>query len=414
MPDFAYKARNAAGVMNAGTLTAESLAAAGGQLRADGWFIVKLEQATARRKQKDPAESGTRRMPFSRRGGKITRTQIISFAHQLAVMVDTGVPISEALHCIADQADSDELKKVVQDVAAQVEAGGELSRALGRHEKVFPPIMVSLVRASELSGTMGRMLERISQYLGKEYQTYKKIKGALTYPAVMLVMVLGVTVGLLVWVLPRFATIFESKGAALPLPTRLLMFISDSLMGYWYLWLMGLVAAILGIVFGLRTTTGRHLFDLIKLKAPIFGPLFSQLYVTRATRTMGTMINAGVPVLDMIDIVRDVTRNAHFEALWDTAHERLQQGKQLSDALFESPLIPRSVAQMIYAGEKSGRLGGTMDKIAHFTEEEFDEQIKTTTNLIEPAMVAIMGGIVGFVAIALLLPIFSVSSVVSG
>lgn len=414
MPHFTYKARNASGVLNAGTLSADSLAAAGGQLRADGWFIVKLEEAKGRAAAGDEGKAKGKPRPFSPRGGKITRTQIISVAHQLAVMVDTGVPISEALHCIADQADSEELKRVVEDVASQVEAGGELSKAMGSHGKVFPPIMVSLVRASELSGTMGPMLERISQYLGKEYQTYKKIKGALTYPAVMLVMVLAVTVGLLVWVLPRFATIFESKGAALPLPTRMLMFISDSLMGYWYMWLIVGAAGVAGFVFGLRTAAGRYLFDRVKLTVPIFGPLFRQLYVTRATRTMGTMINAGVPVLDMIDIVRDVTRNALFEELWDKAHDSLQQGAQLSDTLFESSLIPRSVSQMIYAGEKSGRLGKTMDKIAYFTEEEFDEQIKTTTNLIEPTMVAVMGGIVGFVAIALLLPIFSVSSVVSG
>ena len=415
MPEFAYKARNAAGELNAGTLAAETLAAASGQLRADGWFIVKLEEATARRsaRQRHDADPGQTAAPFSRRGGRITRTQIISFAHQLAVMVDTGVPISEALRCIAEQADTDEMRRVVEHVAEQVEAGGELSRALAQHEKVFPPIMVSLVRASELSGTMGRMLERISQYLGKEHQTYKKVKGALTYPAVMLAMVLLVTIGLLVWVLPRFATIFAAKGATLPLPTRLLMAVSDSLMGYWYLWIAGLVAGVVSLMLTRRTKTGRYVLDRLKLSAPVFGPLFSQLYVTRATRTMGTMIDAGVPVLDMIGIVRDVTRNKVFEELWDQVSEQLQQGAQLSAALFDSPLIPRSVAQMIYAGEKSGRLGPTMNKIAHFTEEEFDEQIKTTTNLIEPAMVALMGGIVGFVAIALLLPIFSVSSVVS-
>jgi type IV pilus assembly protein PilC len=274
--------------------------------------------------------------------------------------------------------------------------------------------MISLVKASEVSGTMGPMLERVSQYLGKEYQTAKKIKGALTYPAVMLVMILGVTVGLLVWVLPRFAGIFASKGATLPLPTRMLMLLSDALLGYWYLWISGAVAAVVGLLLARRTHAGQRLLDRAKLSAPLIGTLFRQLYVTRATRTMGTMFNAGVPVLDMVGIVRDVTRNRLFEELWEDVDHRLRRGAQLSDALFQSPLIPRSVAQMIYAGERSGRLGGTMEKIAAFTEEEFDEQIKTTTNLIEPALVALMGGIVGFVAIALLLPIFSVSSVVAG
>lgn len=408
MPDYDFKVRSTAGELNSGTIAAESAAAAGALLRADGWFIVKLDQ-TIGLKRKTGAKSETRI-----RRGNIKRSEVISFAHQLAVMVDTGVPISEALHCIADQADTPDFQNLVRDVAAQVEAGGELSRALGKYPKIFPAIMISLVRASEISGTMGPMLERVSQYLGKEAATYKKIKGALTYPAVMLVMVLLVTVGLLVWVLPKFATIFASKGAALPWPTRILMFISDTLLNHWYFWIAGLVVMVAGLIFGLKTRSGIRLFDRVKLIAPIFGNLFSKLYVTRATRTMGTMISAGVPVLDMVSIVRDVTRNAMFEELWDDVDERLRRGAQLSDALFESPLIPRSVAQMIYAGERSGRLGPTMEKIAHFTEEEFDEQIKTTTNLIEPTMVAIMGGIVGFVAIALLLPIFSVSTVVGG
>jgi len=407
MPEFLYKVRNAAGELTTGLVTAASVAEAGGKLRSEGLFIVKIDPRRGG-KAKNTSKAA---LPTAR--ARVPRPLIIAFAHQLAVMVDTGVPISEALHCIADQCDSADFRLVINDVAAQVEAGGELSNALSRYPKIFPPIMVSLVRASEVSGTMGVMLERISNYMGKEYQTYKKIKGAMTYPAVMLAMVLSVTVGLLVWVLPRFATIFESKGAALPLPTRMLMFISDSLMLYWYFWIGGVVALAVGSGFAMQTHAGRRAFDRLKLASPIFGPLFAKLYVTRATRTMGTMINAGVPVLDMIAIVKDVTRNALYQDLWTDVDDRLRQGAQLSDALFDSPLIPRAVAQMIYAGEKSGRLSHTMEKIAGFTEEEFDEQIKITTNLIEPTMVAIMGGIVGFVAIALLLPIFSVSSVVS-
>ncbi|MEM9881868.1 MAG: type II secretion system F family protein [Planctomycetota bacterium] len=408
MPDFVYKVRNAAGELSTGVLAAPSVGDAGQKLRAMGHFIVALDPARAGR---DAAGKKTASAPAARR--RVPRPTIIAFAHQLAVMVDTGVPISEALACIAEQCDDEAFRAVVRDVADHVEAGGELSTALKKYPRAFPPIMISLVRASEVSGTMGPMLERVSRYLGKEFQTYKKIKGALTYPTVMLCMVLGVTVGLLVWVLPRFAGIFASKGAALPLPTRALMLLSDSLMNHWYAWVGAAVAAALAFAFGRRTHAGARLIDRAKLASPVFGPLFSSMYVTRATRTMGTMIAAGVPVLDMVEIVRAVTRNRLYEDLWADVDDRLRQGAQLSDALFASPLIPRSVAQMIFAGEKSGRLGPTMEKIAHFTEEEFDEQIKTTTNLIEPLMVGLMGGIVGFVAIALLLPIFSVSTVVA-
>jgi len=410
MASFAYKVRDGRGELMTGLMEAASIAEAGSLLRAQGRFIVKLDAA----KRNDGAGKTEGQQVTASAGKRVKRVQVITFAHQLSVMVDTGVPISEALHSIAEQCDAEAFKAVIADVAQRVEGGGELSSAMGHYPKVFPPIMTSLVRASEVSGTMGVMLERVSKYMGKEYQTVKKIKGALTYPAVMLVMILCVTVGLLVWVLPRFAGIFESKGAALPLPTVVLMTLSDTLMYGWYYWIAGAVAVVVGVVLGLRTEKGKRLFDRMKLASPIFGSLFSKLYVTRATRTMGTMINAGVPVLDMIAIVREVTVNRMFADLWDNVDERLRQGAQLSDVLFESPLMPRSVAQMIYAGERSGRLGETMEKIASFTEEEFDEQIKTTTNLIEPLMVGIMGGIVGFVAIALLLPIFSVSSVVGG
>lgn len=409
MASFSYKVRDGSGELVTGMIDAVSMAEAGNLLRAQGKFIVKLAEST---RSRDTTEAAEYVKPAG--GSRIKRGHVITFAHQLSVMVDTGVPISEALNCIAEQCESEAFRAVLEDVAQRVEAGGELSRAMAMHPKVFPPIMISLVQASELSGTMGVMLERISKYLSKEYQTVKKIKGALTYPAVMLVMIVLVTVGLLVWVLPRFAGIFESKGAALPLPTVMLMTFSETLIHGWYYWLAALIAAVVTVVVGLRTEAGCRLFDRLKLTVPILGSLFSKLYVTRSTRTMGTMINAGVPILDMIAIVREVTSNRLYENLWDDADESLRQGAQLSDVLFASKLIPRSVAQMVYAGEKAGRLGSTMEKIASFTEEEFDEQIKTTTNLIEPMMVAIMGGIVGFVAIALLLPIFSVSSVVSG
>ena len=407
MPHYAYKFRDARGEVGSGTLEAASVAEAGQRLRGEGKFVVHLAESLG--KAKPDAND-----PAALRKKRIKREHVITFAHQLAVMVDTGVSISEALACIAEQCDDAAFRAVLSDVAETVESGGELSNALTKYPKVFPPIMTSLLKASEVSGTMGPMLERISSYLGKEHQTVKKIKGAMTYPAVMLVMILVVTVGLLVWVLPRFAGIFESKGAALPLPTVMLMTISDTLIGGWVYWLAGVVVAVAGFVVFNRSAAGRSTMDRVKLSSPILGTLFRKLYVTRATRTMGVMLHAGVPILDMVAIVRAVTNNVHFQQLWDDADERLRQGAQLSDVLFDSPLIPKPVAQMIYAGERAGRMGQTMMKIADYTEEEFDEQVKTTTNYIEPLMVAVMGGIVGFVAIALLLPIFSVSSVVSG
>lgn len=258
------------------------------------------------------------------------------------------------------------------------------------------------------------MLDRVSGYLSKEMQTAKKIRGALTYPAFMLGMVILVTTFLLVFVLPRFAGIYQARDTALPMPTQILLGLSGSLMNQWHLWLGGIIMGVAGVYFAAGTPAGQRFYDYMKIHTPIIGPLFNKLYLTRGCRTMGTMVSAGVPILDMIEIVREVTNNALYEDLWTDADNRLRQGAQLSDSLFDSPLIPRSVAQMVYSGERSGRIGDVMERIAEYTENDFDEQIKTTTSLIEPVMTAAMGVIIGFVAIALLLPIFSIGKVVSG
>lgn len=406
MPSFKYKARDGRGELITGVLNAPSVEEAGRMLRGDGKFVVKIDKA------KDAAATGPQ--PGKGTTGKIRRAEVITFSHQLAVMVETGVPISEALECVAQQSENETFRAVLKDISDQVQAGNDLSSALRSHAKVFPPVMTSLIRASEVSGTMGRMLDRVSGYLSKEMQTAKKIRGALTYPAFMLGMVILVTTFLLIFVLPRFAGIYKARETALPAPTQLLLGLSGNLVDNWHLWLGGVIMAVAGVYFVAGTPGGQRFYDYLKLHTPVIGPLFNKLYLTRGCRTMGTMVAAGVPILDMIDIVREVTNNALYEELWDDADNRLRQGAQLSDSLFDSPLIPRSVAQMVYSGERSGRIGDVMERIAEYTESDFDEQIKTTTGMIEPVMTATMGLVIGFVAIAMLLPIFSVGNVVSG
>ncbi|MGB1125979.1 MAG: type II secretion system F family protein [Phycisphaeraceae bacterium] len=429
MAQFQYKARDGQGRLSEGTVAAPSASQAGAILRGQGMFVIGVQEAVGKAvkaARHNKAQTSTKPAAKARTGDddddweptvgrqKIRRQDVITFAHQLAVMVDTGVAISEALSCCADQSESDGFRKVLQEVADEVRGGRELSAALAMHEKVFPSVMVSLVRASELSGTMGRMLDRISKYMAKEAVTSRKIKSALTYPAIMITAVFIITSGLLLFVLPRFASIYSNRGAALPAPTQFLLGLSDSVQNYWWAYLMGIAAMIFTVVLGFTTETGRRVVDHLKLNTPIIGSLFRKLYVTRSMRTMGTMLEAGVPILDMIPITRSVTNNSQFDELWDEVDNRLRNGSQLSAPFFSSDLIPRSVAQMVFAGEKSGRLGDVMYKVAEYTEEEFDEEVKAATSYIEPAMVVTLGAIIGFVAIALLLPIFQVSKVASG
>lgn len=406
MPRYSYQARDGSGQAIAGVLQAGSIEEAGAALRAEGKFIVRLAVAREEKTDDPPMSSGQ----TSRR---IKRSEVIAFAHQMAVMIDTGVPIVESLTCVGDNTANPAFKAVVHDIAHHVQSGGDFSGALKKYPRIFPPIMISLVKASEMSGTMGMMLERISTYLAKEQATYRKARNAMMYPMFMFVMAIGVTIFLLTFVLPRFASIYEARETSLPAPTQFLLSLSALLVNHWVWWIVGTVGVVSAAVIWSRMPTGRRMIDYLKLNAPIIGPLCRKLEITRSTRTMGTMINAGVAILDMVAIVRQVTTNAFYHDLWDEVDERLRQGSQLSEPLFASPLIPRGIAQMIYSGERSGRLGKVMEKIAGYTEDEFDDAVKTTTQFIEPAMIALMGSIIGFVAISLLLPIFSVSQVVA-
>ncbi len=407
MAQYQYQARDGHGELAIGVVDAASLEEAGRQLRGEGKFIVKISPVSA-------ADLVDQPVSVQSHAKRVKRKQVIFFTHQMAVMIETGVSLTDALQSTAEQMAEPHFRAVLDDVTLSVQAGGEFSAALRKHPNVFPPVMTSLLRAGEVSGTMPLMLERISQYLSKEYQTMKQARGAMMYPMFMALMAVGVTIFLLAFVLPRFAGIFESRGAALPLPTQLLLAISGCLVGYWYYWVGLALAGTLGLWWSQKTVRGIRYRDWLKLNVPLVGRLYQQLYLTRACRTMGTMINAGVSMLDMISIVRHVTNNVYFDELWDEVDSRLRQGSQLSEPMFASILIPRSIGQMIYNGEKSGQLGKVMGRIAEFTESEFDQAVHSVTAMIEPIMVVLMGSMIGFVAISLLLPIFTVSKVIAG
>jgi len=254
------------------------------------------------------------------------------------------------------------------------------------------------------------MLHQVAQYLQKERKTVRQIKGALTYPAVMIMLALTVTSFLVAWVLPRFAKIYASREAALPLPTRIVMSISNFVQEQW--WVILAVAVVLGAA-GISiylSTAGRRWLDRVKLKLPVIGPMFTQYYITRTMRTLGTLLSAGVPLLEAIRIVKQISGNAHWLDLWEHTENAITSGRPMSESLAESWLIPAPVAQMITAGDKTGRLPEVLDRIADASEEDLDEAIKTATQMIEPAMIVFMGLTIGGIAIALLLPIFTVAN----
>ena len=407
MARYQYQARDNSGSLASGVVAAGSVEEASRILRGEGKYIVRLTELA-------DTEAVTPGLSLAQHARRCKRGDVIYFAHQMAIMIDTGVPISEALESITEQVTNPSFKAILRDITDGVQGGVEFSTVLARHPRVFPTIMVSLMKAAEVSGTLGQMLEKVSEYLTKEQRITKQVKGALMYPMFMICMTIGVTVFLLMFVLPKFATIYSSRGQALPAATQFLMSASGSLVDYWPWWLAGTATLLISAWQFKRTPTGRQWFDWLKLNTPLFRHLFTQLYVSRSTRTMGTIVNAGVPMLDAVAITKQVSVNCYFEQLWDQVSEGLEQGMQLSDPLAKSTLIPKSIVQMIRSGEKSGRLGQILCRIGEFSEEEFDRAVKASTQFIEPVMIGVMGSIIGFVAIALLLPIFSVGKVAAG
>jgi type IV pilus assembly protein PilC len=411
MPLFSYTARDSAGKAVAGTLDAVSMPQAIQQLRADGKYPVSVRAAAS---EPVPQGEDAAEPPVAGRADiKISRSDVIGFSTQLSVMMDTGVTLTEALDCIAAQTQKPVMRQLLKDMIEQVQGGNTFSDALARHPRSFPRVFVALMRASEKSGLMSKLLNRAVGYLRDEQETIRRVRGALTYPGIMLGFALTTTVFLLTFVLPRFTVIYANKKAALPAPTKILMGMSDFLAGNWLGLLIGLAAGVGLLIAYFRSASGSRVWHYLQLNMPLLGPLFRKVHLSRGLRMVGTMAGAGVTLTDCVATATDLCSNSYFRDLWTQVGEQIQAGRQLSDPLFASALVPRSVSQMIYSGEKSGRLGLVMEQVATYSEAELKEQIANLTRYIEPAMIIIMGLIIGGVALALLLPIFTISKVMS-
>ncbi len=371
--------------------------------------------------------------PLSRlRTAKVKQAELILFTTQLAVMLDSGVALSDALDAIAEQAEQGTFKMIIMEVAETIKSGENFSKALVAYPKVFNPMFVSMVRASEASGKMVEMLGVLGGYLSFEADTRKQIKGALTYPFIMALMAVAATGTLMFFVLPRFTKIYESRGTSLPKITQALVSFSRILGDFQIM--TGIVTVIIlasvALYYWIQTSSGRRVIDFIKIRTPVLGTMFTDMVVTRSMRIMATMVNTGVSLLDSIEVIRSSCENYYFQRLWATADEKIRDGYQLSESILISmgregtpigeksrgianQLIAPDVIQMIRAGEKSGKLGEVCSKISDYYEKKLEASIKSVMALIEPIMITILGAIIGTIAIALLLPVFRISSVIA-
>lgn len=350
---------------------------------------------------------------------KVKSSDLILFTTQLSIMIDSGVVLSDAIGAIAEQSHPGNFRDIIEDIAERIKNGDSFSKALANYPKVFNAMFISMVKASEASGKMPEMLTILSGYINDDDETKKKVKGAMIYPFVMMISSIAATGSLMFFVLPRFTKIYESKGAALPKLTGMLVAVSRFFSNKTA---MGLTLTALGIFavwfhFWRQTTAGRKVIDWIKLHIPIFRTMFIDAVLTRSMRIMATMVNTGVSILDAIEVMKTSSDNYYFTKLWAATDHKIRDGYQLSESIVLAPyshLVAPGIIQMLKAGEKSGKLGEVAGKISVFYEKKLAASIKAATSMIEPIMIIVMGSVIGTIAIALLLPVFKISSVMRG
>ena len=341
--------------------------------------------------------------------GRVSEKDLIFFTSQLALLMETGSSLTETLTAMESQMSNTALREAVHNVSADVQGGKMLSTALAKNPKIFSTVYISMVRAGEMGGFLVEMLQRLVQILKLKNGLATKIKSAMAYPAVLSIMSVGVVIFMMTFVLPRFAALFEGKEAILPITTRILMATANFMVNYWPV-VVGLVAGtVVGAVFFGRSQQGRIFIQRAILKLPLVGPVCKMLYTSRLLRTLGVMLESGIPLLDGVDVTRGTVGNVEYAKFLDVVEEHVKEGKSLSEPFSQCTLFAPAVKQMVHTAEMTGNSGRVMVKLADHYDEEVEVRLKTLTSLLEPAIVVVMGSVVGFIAMSLFLPLFKIS-----
>lgn len=402
MASFKYLAKNQDGKTIAGTMEAVDRGEVIETLRKKDLIIVSINEAT-------PKFS----LSISLFAKRIKIDDLVIFSRQLATMVDAGIPLVGALDILAEQIEKKGFADIIVKVRNDVETGSSLSEALGKHKKVFSSLFVNMVKAGESSGMLDEILDRVATYLEKTSSLQRKIQSALMYPAVVTIMALGITLLLLLKVIPVFKNIFAGFGAELPKPTLVLINISDFLQQYFIF----ITILFIGLAFllsrYLKTEKGRLRFDSFLLNMPIFGILFKKVAVSKFTRTLSTLIKSGVPILASLEIVGKTAGNKVVEAAIDNVRTNVREGENIAEPLAKSKIFPPMVVRMVAVGEKAGELEKMLSKIADFYDEQVDAAVAGLTSMIEPLVIAFLGIVIGSIVICMFLPIFKITSVIN-
>ena len=397
---FQWSGKNPKGVIESGEMTAGSKEEVIAQLR--GKNIIPT--AISEKQKKAFSLFG---------GGKVTDKDIVVFTRQFSTMIDAGLPLVQALDILSGQVENKALAKVLSQIKADVESGATYADALRKHPKVFTDLYANMVAAGEAGGILDTILQRLAGYIEKAIKLKKKVKGALVYPIVVSSVAILVVAVIMIFVVPIFSKMFATLGGVLPLPTRIIINISNFLKGWGGLiTLISGIAIFVGIKQFKQTPKGRLLFDKILLKLPIFGLLLIKVAVSKFTRTMGTLTSSGVPILDGLEITAKTAGNKVIEKAVMDVRSAVSEGKTLAEPLSKAKVFPPMVTHMIAVGESTGALDTMMNKIADFYDDEVDSTVGNLTSMMEPLLMVFLGTTVGFVVVAMYLPIFKMITLI--
>ena len=398
---FDYKVRDRTGNLVTGQLAGDSEDLVRKRLIEQGMTPVEVKKANAGLK-----------MEINLRPGRVKLKELAVFCRQFATMVNSGLPILRALAILADQTSSKELGKILTKVRTDVEQGSSLSGALLKHPKAFNDLFVSMVRAGETGGVLDDVLLDLADMIEKEVELRRRIKSAMTYPVVVVILVVGIMAAMLLFIVPQFETIYANLGGKLPLPTQILLGASNALQTYWW----AAILAGVGIAWFFRrykkTPAGRLQIDTIKIRVPVFGPLFHKVSLARFASTLGMLLRSGVPILQAMDIVKDTVNNKVIAKAVDDVKGSIREGESIAKPLSKHAVFPPMVVQMLAVGEETGAVDTMLLKVAEFYNQEVEATVDALTSLIEPLLIAFVGGFVGAAVVALYMPMFNIINLI--
>src|SRR5690625_4006334 len=409
MPVYEYKARDRNGKAFTSTMEAASQRDVAAALREKGYFVSEIKTP------KTGLNAEIKLPKWLDLGSRPGLRDVTLFSRQFATVINAGLPVVQSLAILQKQAEKQGMKDALKKIREDVETGLPLSNALAKFPGIFNRLYVYLVRAGEASGNLDGILERVATYQEKQSELRGKIKSALTYPVVVLVIALGVTYFLLTGIVPQFAAILDQLGGDLPVITQVLIMISDFLRYQWWL-LFGIIALlVVAFIFYYRTNHGRHVIDRMALRLPVFGPLVQKSAIASFSNTFGLLLRSGVNIIESIDITKGTAGNIIVEDVLEETKEAVQRGEQISNTLTRYPnVFPPLVSSMIAIGEETGAVDSMLEKIAQCYEREVDEAVSSLTAALEPMLIVFLGVIVGFIVAGMFLPMFSIIGTLSG